>query len=101
MYSLIVDPLDSFAFVPHALPLCTLRSDKYAFTLLLTVGPLSPVASAIRVGIDSVAFLLIIFVLSFVLSAIGPLVDSLSVHIVVEPVPLIITAIVPLVDTIA
>ena len=41
LLSIIVNPLNSFTILPYALPLCVLRRDEYAFTVLFTVEPLA------------------------------------------------------------
>jgi len=91
----VIEPFDALTFIPDTLTLVALRSDEYAFSMLLSMGPLAFIGTAVGVCVDAVAMLLIVYIFALVLPSVGPHIHTLTVHVVFQPVSLVCASIVP------
>ena len=92
----LVEPLNTLTVLPETeFDLVVLWNDVCSDTVLLTLVPVSFIASAVGPGIDAKSVFLIIFILSLVHSSVVPDVDAHALHVVVEPLALVFTAVEP------
>jgi hypothetical protein len=92
-------PLFSVFTLIEALSHSSVWKNIYSFSILLAIGPVAEVGSAICMDVNTKAILLVGLIAAVVHSTILPLVGSLSIHEVILPLSVVEASVIPNVET--
>lgn len=101
LLSVILDPAQPVAEVPHALSFLSVDGEIDALSVHFVVFEATLIATAISPLESANAVLLVVGVVAGVDPSVGPAEDTISIHLVVLPVSLVVTAVVPLIGAFA